>query len=163
MFQIREIIDLAIQIEKNGERIYRNALQLVSNPSISSLLQKLADEEVQHIEWFSNLKQRINSTIDDPQLEAMGKSILNSILGNQAFSLEDVDFSKIMRIDDLLKLAIEFERDTVLFYEMIRPLIDDAEASDHLNKIIEEENQHIQTFQKILHSGDIGIRKTVTV
>ncbi|MBW1901517.1 MAG: ferritin family protein [Deltaproteobacteria bacterium] len=163
MFQIREIIDLAIQIEKNGERIYRNALQLVSNPSISSLLQKLADEEVQHIEWFSNLKQRINSTIDDPQLEAMGKSILNSILGNQAFSLEDVDFSKIMRIDDLLKVAIEFERDTVLFYEMIRPLIDDAEASDHLNKIIEEENQHIQTFQKILHSGDIGIRKTVTV
>jgi len=163
MFQIREIIDLAIQIEKNGERIYRNALQLVSNPSISSLLQKLADEEVQHIEWFSNLKQKINSTIDDPQLEAMGKSILNSILGNQAFSLEDVDFSKIMRIDDLLKVAIEFERDTVLFYEMIRPLIDDAEASDHLNKIIEEENQHIQTFQKILHSGDIGIRKTVTV
>lgn len=163
MFQIREIIDLAIQIEKNGERIYRNALQLVSNPSLSSLLQKLADEEVQHIEWFSNLKQRINSTIDDPQLEAMGKSILNSILGNQAFSLEDVDFSKIMRIDDLLKVAIEFERDTVLFYEMIRPLIDDAGASDHLNKIIEEENQHIQTFQKILHSGDIGIRKTVTV
>jgi rubrerythrin len=159
MFQIREIIDLAIQIEKNGEKIYRNALHLASNPSISALLQKLADEEVQHIEWFSELKQKINSTIDDTQLEAMGKSILNSVLGNQTFSLEDVDFAKIIHIDDLLKLAIEFERDTVLFYEMICPLIDDVGASDHLDKIIEEENQHIQTFQKILCSGDIGNKK----
>jgi rubrerythrin len=163
MFQIREIIDLAIQIEKNGERIYRNALQLSSNSSVSALLQKLADEEVQHIEWFSKLKMKFDSTIDDPKLEEMGKSILNSILGNQAFSLEDVDFSRIRRIDDLLKFAIEFERDTVLFYEMIRPLVDDVDASAHLDKIIEEENQHIHTFQKILHSGDIGIRKTVTV
>jgi rubrerythrin len=159
MFQLKEIIDLAIQIEKNGEKIYRNALQLASNPSISALLLKLADEEVQHIEWFSKFKQKITSTIEDPQLEEMGKAILNSVLGKQAFSLEDADFQKIRRIGDLLKLAIEFEQDTVLFYEMIRPLVNEVGASDHLDRIIEEENQHIQTFQKILDSGDIGIKK----
>jgi len=159
MFQIREIIDLAIQIEKNGEKIYRNALKLASDPSISALLQKLAEEEAQHIEWFSKFKQKIPSTIEDPQLEEMGKAILNSILGKQAFSLEDADFQKIRRIGDLLKLAIEFEQDTVFFYEMIRPLVNEVGASDHLDRIIEEENQHIQTFQKILRSGDIEIKK----
>ena len=153
MFEIIEIIDLALQIEKNGEKIYRNALKRVTNPAVYTLLQKLADEELDHVEWFSSLKQNIKSTTDDPELMEMGKTILNSVLGDQAFSLKDVDFSKIDRIDDLIKLAIEFEKDTILFYEMIRPLIDNTEDLDHLDKIIAEENQHIQYFQEILDSG----------
>ncbi len=152
MFDIREIIDLAIQIEKNGEKIYRNALQLVSNPSINALLQKLADEERRHVEWFSELKTKVKSTIDDPKLEEMGKSILFRVLGDQTFSLKDVDFSKVRRVNDLLDFAIEFERDTIVFYEMIRPLIDDIETLGHLEKIIEEENQHIRLFEEILTS-----------
>jgi len=157
MFEITEIIDLAIQIEKNGEKIYRNALEVVSNPSVRALLQKLAEEEIQHVEWFSKLKQNVKPASDDPQLEEMGKSILKSVLGDQAFSLKDVDFSKINRMDDLLTLAIEFERDTILFYEMIRPLIDDAGAADQLDKIVAEENRHIQIFQGILNSGDYDV------
>ena len=56
MFEIIEIIDLALQIEKNGEKIYRNALKRVTNPAVYTLLQKLADEELNHVEWFSSLK-----------------------------------------------------------------------------------------------------------
>ena len=153
MFEIKEIIDLALQIEKNGEKIYRNALKGVSNPAVCTLLERLADEELNHVEWFSSLKQKIKSTTDDPELMEMGKTILNSVLGDQAFSLKDVDFSKIDRIDDLMKLAMEFERDTILFYEMIRPFIDNTDALNHLDNIIEEENGHIQLFQEILNSG----------
>ena len=152
MFEIIEIIDLALQIEKNGEKIYRNALKRVTNPAVYTLLQKLADEELNHVEWFSSLKQKIKSTTDDPKLMETGKTILNSVLGDQAFSLKDIDFSKVDRVDDLMKLAIEFEKDTILFYEMIRPLIDNTEELDHLDKIIAEENQHIQHFQEILNS-----------
>ena len=153
MFEIKEIIDLALQIEKNGEKIYRNALKRVTNPAVCKLLEKLADEELNHVEWFSNLKQKIKSTTENPELMETGKAILNSVLGDQAFSLKDVDFSKIDRIDDLMKLAMEFERDTILFYEMIRPLLDNTEELGHLDKIISEENRHIQLFQEILDSG----------
>ena len=153
MFEIKEIIDLALQIEQNGEKIYRNALRHVANPAISTVLEKLADEELNHIEWFASLKESIQSTTDDPELVEMGKTILKGVLGTQAFSLKDINFSKISRINDLLKLAIEFERDTILFYEMIRPLLDHPEEMDHLNKIIAEENQHIQQFQDALISG----------
>lgn len=156
MFDIEEIIDLALQIEKNGEKIYRNAIKRVSDPSVCSLLQKLADEELDHVEWFSSLKENIKSTTDDPQLMEAGKQIMNSVLGEQAFSLKDVDFSKIDQIDDLMKLAIEFEKDTILFYEMIRPLIADSEDVDHLDGIIAEENRHIDHFQEILVSGDLN-------
>ena len=81
---------------------------------------------------------------------------MNSVLGDQSFSLKHADFSKIDRIDDLMKLGIEFEKDTILFYEMIRPLIADSEDLEHLDKIIEEENRHIQHFQEILDSDDLN-------
>ena len=155
MFDIEEIIDLAVQIENNGEKIYRNAIKRVADPNVCLLLKKLADEELDHVEWFSSLKQNIKSTTDDPQLIEAGKQIMNSVLGEQAFSLKDVDFSKIDQIDDLMKLAIEFEKDTILFYEMIRPLITDSEDLDHLDRIIAEENRHIDHFQEILVSGDL--------
>ena len=153
MFEIKEIIDLALQIEKNGEKIYRKALRHIENPAIYTVLQKLADEELNHIEWFTSLKQSIKSTTDDPKLVEMGKTILNRVLGAQAFSLEDVEFFEISRIDDLLKLAIEFEKDTILFYEMFRPLLSHTEELNHLDQIIAEENQHIEHFQDALNSG----------
>ncbi len=158
MFTRREIIDLAIQIEKNGEAIYQNALQFVSNPSVHKLLQKLADEEVQHAKWFSELKEKILEATNDPQLEEISKSILSGILGNQVFSLKDADISKIKHMKDLLDLAIEFERDTILFYEMLRSLIEDGGTLSDLDKIIEEENKHVQLFQEILVTGNFEIK-----
>jgi len=44
MFTLGEIIDLAISIEKNGENAYRKAQEEVSNPSLASMLQRLAEE-----------------------------------------------------------------------------------------------------------------------
>ena len=83
----------------------------------------------------------------------MGKRILLGLLGDESFSLKDADFSKMDRIEDLLRLAIEFERDTVLFYEMIRSFLETRETLDHLDEIIQEEKSHIRSLQESLDSG----------
>lgn len=153
MFSIRDIIDLAIQIEENAEKVYRKASGKISNPSLVSVLQRLADEEIEHAKWFSELRQKVSKMTDDPQIAEMGKRILLGLLGDESFSLKDADFSKMDRIEDLLRLAIEFERDTVLFYEMIRPFLKTRETLDHLDEIIEEENNHIRSLQESLDSG----------
>ena len=155
MFAIEDIIDLAIQIEENGEKVYRQATEKISNPSLVSLLLWLADEEGKHAKWFSELKQKVSKTTDDPQLAEIGKSILLGTLGGETFSLKDADFSIIDQIKELLTLAIEFERDTVLFYEMMRPYLEEKETLDHLDEIIEEENSHIRILQEFLDSGSV--------
>jgi len=147
MFSIREIFDLAIQIEKNGEKFYRDALKKISNPSLRSLLEWLADEEVKHQSWFSERKETVGTKVDDVELEEMGGTILQSILGDQSFSLKEADLSKIDNVEELLQLAIEFEKDSILFYEMIGSFIEDAETSEKLNEIIEEENRHIELLE----------------
>ena len=95
MFTLGEIIDLAVQIEKNGEKSYRKAQNQTSNISISSMLKWLADDEAEHEKWFVNMKKKIDEKVEDPRLEEMGKEILMSVLGEQAFSMDDADFSKI--------------------------------------------------------------------
>jgi rubrerythrin len=150
MYSCNDLIDLAIQIEKNGEKTLRKAQEKISNPKLIPLLQSLADEEVQHAAWFSNLNTVNEDSIDNPELEALGRSLLRDILGDQSFSLADADFSKIDNADELLALMIEFENDTVLFYEMVRSVISDEETLACLNKIIAAENRHAQELQAFL-------------
>jgi hypothetical protein len=66
----------------------------------------------------------VPGTGDFPEQEKMGRALLQNAVGAQSFTLEDADFSSMEKIEDLLKLAIEFEKDTVLFYGMLQPLIE---------------------------------------
>ena len=153
MFSVGDIIDLATQIEENGENVYRKAVEKAPNPSLASLLQWLADEEAKHISWFNELREVANSTPIDPQLEELGKNILRSVVGEQSFSLDEADFSRIDTVKELLRLAIEFEKDTILFYEMIQTFVQDRETLDHLKEIIEEETRHIGLLEEYLERG----------
>jgi rubrerythrin len=152
MFTLSEIIDLAIRIEKNGENAYRKAQEEVSNPSLSSMLQWLAEEEVEHEKWFIRLKEKTTTVAEDPKLEEMGKAILQGVLGDQVFSIKDADFSKTEDINSLLELSIEFEKDTILFFEMLSAFIDDKETLSQLDKIIEEEKRHVQLLEEFLEN-----------
>ena len=148
MFAISEIYDLAIQIEKNGEAFYRDALKKFPHPGLNTLLQWLAEEEIEHQKWFTQKKEALKNPSESVDLEDIGGKILENILGDQTFSLKEADLSKIGGVDALLDLAIEFEKDTIVFFEMIRVLIDDNETLGQLNEIIEQENNHVQTLQE---------------
>lgn len=150
MFLIGDIIELAIQIEQNAEAVYRNALKKISDPKLVSVLQWLADEEVEHAKWFRQLKQTVNTEVKDPAVEAMGKSILGDVLGSQSFSLRGADFNEMRRLEDLISLAVEFEEDKVIFYKMLRPFIEDRETLNFLKKIINEETNHIRELSTLM-------------
>jgi len=143
MFSAAEIIDFAIQIEQNGENLCREAAQRNIDPDLASLLEWMAEQEAQHTKWFFDLRLKIRITGKVSQLEKLGKSLLRDVLGDQSFSLQDADFSKIQKIKDLLSLLIEFEQDTVLFYEMIKTAVEGKKTIFLLDKIIAEENQHV--------------------
>jgi rubrerythrin len=154
MFNLDEIIDLAIRIEKNGEKVYRKAQHEVKRPGISSMLQRLADDEAEHEEWFIRLKAKVGGYVEDPKLEEMGRAILQRVLGDQAFSIAEADFSKIENVKSLIELSIEFEKDTILFYEMLRSFIEDSKVLSGLDKIIEEENRHVKELEELVEGGE---------
>ncbi len=150
MFSFKDIIDIAVQIEQNGEKIYRRAAEKIQDPSLSSLLKWLADEEVKHVEWFAALKDTIADTGEHPEQEKFGRALLQNAVGTHSLALEDADFSTMEQIQDLINLVMEFESDTVLFYKMLQPLIEDQETLHQLHAIIKEEEDHAERLKEVL-------------
>jgi rubrerythrin len=89
----------------------------------------------------------------------MSGSILQGILGDQSFSLKEADLSKIDSMEALIQLAIEFEKDSILFYEMIGSFIEDTETSEKLNEIIAEENRHIELLEDFQETEGNSLEK----
>jgi hypothetical protein len=87
------------------------------------------------------------------EIQEIGDELLHEIMGDQTFSLQEVDLSTIREPSALLDIAIEFENDTVLFYEMLHSLVDDRETTEKLAQIIAEEQSHIQSLQTIRPKG----------
>lgn len=155
MFTLGEIIDLAIRIEKNGESTYRKAQEEVSSSDLASMLHWLADDEAEHEKWFARLREDMDAKIEDPKLEEMGKSILKNVLGDQSFSMNDVDFSRIDNATNLLETSLEFEKDTIIFYEMLKEFIEDRKVLGGLDKIIEEEKRHVKRLEELIGKEEV--------
>jgi rubrerythrin len=152
LFSTAEILDLAVQIEQNGETVYRDAIGMLSNPELISMLKRMADEEAKHAKWFSSLKDKLDARSDNPFVEEMSRELFKDLLGEKSFSHAEVDFSKISDVDELMTIFIEFERDTILFYEMLEPFTEDDRTLADLKKIIAEENNHISKLQEVIGS-----------
>ena len=149
MFSANELLDLAIKLEKNGEAVYRDAIEKISNPKLVRLLEWMADEEVKHANWFAELKLKLDQEGVNPFMEKMSRELFNDLLGDKNFSLKDVDFSSVSDIDELIAIFIEFEKDSVRFYEVLEPFIEDPASLESLHKIIDEENHHINRLLEL--------------
>ena len=150
MFSIQEILDLAIRLENNGESVYREAVGEIAEPQLVSLLQWMADDEVEHARWFAELKNKLKTHSTDLFMAEMSREVFAGFLGEKSFSHQDVDFSKIDRVSDLVAVFVEFEQDTILFYETLKPFVEDNDTLNNLEKIIAEENKHIEKLHQFL-------------
>ncbi|HYA03612.1 MAG TPA: ferritin family protein [Syntrophobacteria bacterium] len=152
MFSAKEILEFAIKIEKNAETVYREAGKRTAKLEIASLLLFLAEEERRHGEWFRERRDSIRLDADEADLEKVYGTMLQDMIGDQAFSLAQVDLSRFDQVKALLELAVEFENDTILFYETLHSLIDDEDVSARLREIITEENRHIRLLSEKMTS-----------
>jgi len=84
---------------------------------------------------------------EDSEMEETASAILQNILGEQTFSLKEANPADLKNEAELLNLAIEFEKDTVLFYEMLTPLVTGSQALNGLEEIVQEEKRHIEMLQ----------------
>ena len=139
---------MAIQLEKNAETFYRAAVAKMSTPSLEPVLICLANEESDHSQWFEKLKRVAQEAEAGGQGGEINSEALRSLVGDQKFSLAEVDLARIESVQELIELAIEHEKDTIIFYQMLQSFIDDPETMKELDHIIAEEEQHIKLLTK---------------
>ena len=150
MFTAQDILDIAIRLEKNGEKTYRDARLHISNEALKTLLAWIAQEEHDHACWFSELKKQLIQGEDHHLMAELSRALVEDVVQGQVFSLQEVDFATIDSPDKMLRTFIGFEDDTIAFYEVLKTFIDETAIAAQLEQIILEEKKHMATFQEML-------------
>jgi len=145
-FSIDEIIELAIQIEKNGYTFYDRALErkdLTENSR--NVLEHLRQEEVKHEQTFKALRSGDVNRGDLVSWQEVS-SYLKTIAGAHIFNRSDSAIKLAVDARDELEIienAIQFEKDTLLFFHSIYRNTNNNNTKNVLNTIIDEEVAHV--------------------
>ncbi len=159
-FSINEIIELAVQIEKRGYTFYNKALERKNLSSNSAeLLKKLRDDEIVHEQTF----KRMRTELDLEEITLSGdwqevSNYLRTISDSHIFSEPDAAIKLATSAYDekeLIENAIQFEKNTLLFFNSIYEKIEDGTIRKILKKIIEEEQSHILRLKKFLKKNEL--------
>lgn len=147
MFTMDDLLEIAVKMEKNGETVYINSAKKLCDPELVKMVEWMAGEEASHAKWFARLKNSLEIEINEADLKAMVPKILQDMMGENTLSLEDINFSNMSSIDELLRTFIGFEQDTIAFYEVLEMFIDDETVLKGLKQIIQEEKNHIKILE----------------
>ena len=159
-FSINEIIELAVQIEKKGYTFYNKALERKNLSSNSvELLKKLRDDEIVHERTFKSMRTELNQEeiiLSGDWQEV--SSYLRAISDSHIFSKPDAAIKLATSANDekeLIDNAIQFEKDTLLFFNSIYEKIEKGKIRKILKKIIEEEVLHVEKLKNFLKIPDV--------
>jgi len=155
-FNALEIFEIAEQIERNGVKFYTKAAEITKADDMQKIFLELADMEREHEETFADMRKQISTKQKelitfDPENEAA--LYLQAIAGGHVFDLKKDPSEQLGGKEataDILKMAIELEKDSVVFYIGIRNFVAAEAVKEKIEDIIDEEQNHIVTLSQKL-------------
>ena len=155
VFSAAEAFEIAMQIEKNGEAFYHAVAARMTDPSVKKLFQELAAQEQRHYEAFQEMAGTVEGAASPaaPDAERDEYQVyLQATLDSALFAGPDKALVLAEQAHDhqaALRVAIGFEKDTLLFFYDLRDMASVAEQKT-INGIIVEEKQHLHRLAKLL-------------
>jgi len=147
-FNIDEVFEIAEQIERNGVRFYRRAAELEYDHAKKDVLLGLAEMEVEHEQVFARLRA-------DYAADHGGVIDLDDHAGAHLRAFADgkiFDFSRDPAawltgretLGQVLDKAIGLEKDSAIFYLVLKDAMPANWGREHIDRIIDEEMAHIR-------------------
>jgi rubrerythrin len=154
-FNADEIFSIAERIEENGARFYRRAAERLMEPDVSNLLTDLAASEDEHKRIFTAMRDKLRKCGGLPPVEPPDSSegFLNAWADGHIFRKFDDPLEKLTgdeSVEDILRIAIDIEKDSVLFYLGMKETLNEESDKSTIERIIREEMDHYAAFSKRL-------------
>jgi rubrerythrin len=156
VFNADEVFEMAVRIENNGAAFYRKAAGLQSDIKNQKFLEGLANMEDRHEKIFTDMRTTLTEKDKEPKVfdpfdevsqylaamaDTMGgegsPSVADALTGNES-------------LEEILKIAVGLEKDSILFYLGIKDLIPAQSGKDRIDEIIKEERRHVIQLSKLL-------------
>ena len=144
-----EVFEIAERIERNAVKFYHRAAESLSDRDLCQTLLSLADFEKEHEETFANMRKQISHKERDLVTFDLNNEMglyLKAIADGNVFDLKkepDEQLTGKETIEDILKLAIEAEKDSIVFYLGLKNFVPAEAGKDKVDEIIKEEMGHI--------------------
>jgi rubrerythrin len=148
VYSVNEIIEMAVQIEHNGYAFYHEATKHKGlDAKALKLLTSLRDQELKHEKTFLGLRDNedMKGLVLSKDWELVA-NYLKTIVDSRIFNTENAAIKlaiKAKSMKDILDYAIQFEKDTLLYFHTVKDAISLKKAQDAVAKIIQEEISHI--------------------
>jgi len=139
-----DVYDYAMQLEKDGEKYYRDAANLSKHRGLTRILTMLADAEVVHYDVFKRMKEHASWELPDAAILKDVKNIF--VRMREEGDLEGISVSEI----ELYVKAQGIEKATEDFYREKATQMEDQTEREALLKVAEEENKHYFILQQII-------------
>jgi len=155
-FSADEVFEMAEQIERNGAKFYRAAAEKF--PTVRELLAALAEWEDRHERAFASMRAELAGTGDnqpvfDPDGQAM--MYLRVMADGHIFNVKADPAEQLAGKDtpeEVLKMAIDVERDSVAFYVGLTEAVSDKAGKEKVTDIVREEISHVAILQHKLET-----------
>jgi len=149
-FNMNDIFEIAVRIEKNGAVFYRNAAKKINDEQNKKFLLDLAEMEDDHSVTFSNMQKELKiqetmTTDFDPDDENL--AYLKTLADTRIFLKNDQPDESLQHI---LTTAIQTEKDSIAFYLGMKELVPANSGKEKINDIIKEEMNHIKILAEKL-------------
>ncbi len=145
-FELEDILLSAIKSEVESNKLYTKMAKKTKNGLLEDKLNFLADEEEKHLktfqDFYNTLKEKAEIT---PYNWEEAKLYLEALVDSKFFASPEKAINMAKEAKDELEAidsAINFEKDTLLFFYQILEMIKSQEL---VKKIIEQEKKHIQS------------------
>ena len=144
---------MAMEIEKNGEVFYRAAAEKSGDAEIKELFDDLAAQEQMHFLVFKEMLGGVGSA---PALAGdeydQYQAYLQVALDNALFAGPDKALAMARQAatqEEALVAAVNFEKDTLLFFYDLREMMSEADQKA-VSGIINEEKTHLRRLARML-------------
>ncbi|MDD3234936.1 MAG: ferritin family protein [Candidatus Cloacimonetes bacterium] len=148
VYSVNEVIEMAVQIEKNGFAFYHEATKRKDlDAKTKEFIEFLRDQELNHEKLFLNLRDDLDMEILQlsPDWE-LAAEYLKTIVEGRIFNSESSAIQLAASAKDIygvVENAITFEKDTLLYFHALADNIVNPKTKDVLRKIINEEVSHV--------------------
>lgn len=145
IFAGSEIVELGIEIEKNGRDFYYTLSRKSKNQQAVKVFIFLAGEEEKHIKAFQGILEKTDKY--EPQgLDADEYyAYMNALAGDYIFTQKEKGAAVAASIKDekeAVDKGIGFEKDSIVFYEGIKKAVPDYDVKV-VEQLIQQEELHL--------------------
>ena len=153
---VKESIQTAIQMEKDGFSFYQKAATQTSSDMGKSIFEGIAKDELLHLEVFQKLfEDNVGKSEWDDLVDSSKKYQDLSIFSKDLKAVEGAnpDTNEL----DALRIAMNSEKEAIDYYTVIWENSDDDEVKKIIDVIIDQEKKHYflleQEFSHLSNTG----------